>query len=153
MADPREKVILIVEDDESVVEFLKFAFTKEGFRLKVARDGNEALSSLKLHTPDLVVLDMMLPGKSGFDIIKLLQDDRYREIPILVVTGKYVDEATSKMVGLEPNVKGYMVKPVKTDLLLQKVHALMGTEPQAKASAVSQEQGSQDKNSPWGISI
>lgn len=151
MSEPRDKVILIIEDDESVVEFLKFAITKDGFRVQVAKDGLEALDSIKEFTPDLIITDMMLPYKSGYEIIKFLQNDVYRNIPVLAVSGKYVNDSFSKMLEFEPNVKAFMVKPIKIQILLQKIHSLLGTVSPEEKNALNKGQKLRDENNPWGI--
>lgn len=127
MAEAGEKLILIVEDDESIVDFLKYAIEKDGFRTNIARDGNQALVEVKASLPDLIVLDMMLPGKSGFEIIKALQVDEYRRIPIIVVTGRFTTDAHRSMAAMESNVMEYMTKPVQIAILMHKIHSLLGT--------------------------
>ncbi len=127
MAEPKDKKILVVEDDESIVEFLKFGLEREGFCVDFARDGLFALRSVERIKPDLIILDMMLPGKSGYEIIKSLQAGEHRNIPILVATGKFADESFKNMIKFEPNVREYIEKPVKLQILLSRIHSLLGT--------------------------
>jgi len=126
--NPSEKLVLIVDDDETVLEFLKFAVEREGFRTVLAADGDEALSQVKTVSPDLIILDMMLPKKGGFEVIKALQTHEHSRIPILVITGRFVDDNFKKMVQFESNVKEYIIKPVKPPFLLYKIHSLLGTQ-------------------------
>ncbi len=150
MAEPKDKTILIVEDDESIVEFLKFALEREGFRLDFARDGLFALRSVERNKPDLIVLDMMLPGKSGYEIIKSLQANEYRHIPILVATGKFADESFKNMIKFEPNVKEYIEKPVKLQILLYRIHSLLGTVSPTDKKALEKSQELERKLNPEG---
>jgi DNA-binding response OmpR family regulator len=138
MADSKDKNILVVDDDESVAEFIDFALRNEGFGVKIAHDGNQALNSIKMEKPDLIVLDMMLPGKSGYEIIRSLQNSEYADIPIFVITGKLIDDSFQGTIQFETNVKGYMSKPLKTPIFLHKIHTLLGTMSPAEKKAIEQ---------------
>lgn len=127
MTEPHEKLVLIVEDDETIVELLNFAIEKDGFRILIARNGNDALGLIKRSPPDLIVLDMMLPGKGGFEIIKLLQNEDNRNIPVIVTTGRFVDNKVQSMMQFEPNVKEFMTKPLNMHFLIHRIHSLLGT--------------------------
>jgi diguanylate cyclase (GGDEF)-like protein len=123
---PKNRDILIVEDDESVSELLKFAIEKNGFRTKVASDGNKALELLKTSIPDLIVMDMMMPGKSGLEVIRELQAKEFSSIPIVVVSGGFADNLLWKTVRFEPNVKDYMEKPIQPGKLINKINSILG---------------------------
>ncbi|MEW6040545.1 MAG: response regulator [Elusimicrobiota bacterium] len=125
--EPSEKLILIVDDDETVIDFLKFAVEKEGFKTQVATDGFQALEKVKSNSPDLIILDMMIPKKGGYEIIKALQSPDYSRIPILVITGRFIDDNFRQMVSFEPNVREYIIKPVKPPFLLHRIHTILGT--------------------------
>ena len=127
MTHPREKHILLVEDDSSVLDLLKFAFEREGFRIDTAMDGRKALSITRVNLPDLIILDMMIPQKSGFEVIKALQSTEHRDIPIIVITGRFDENAVRDMVQYETNVKEYLTKPLKINELVQKVHEILKT--------------------------
>jgi DNA-binding response OmpR family regulator len=148
MNNPEDKLILIVEDDETVVEFLKFAIETEKFRTIVAKNGDEAIKIALSSKPDLVILDMMIPGKSGFEVIRSLQEPEYRNIPILVVTGRFIDEKTKQLVQLEYNVKEYIVKPIKSQYLIYKIHSLLGTVSPTQKSAEEKKKEFIDKIKP-----
>ena len=129
MDDPKNKHVLIVEDDRSLIGFLSVTISHDGFSVSLATDGEGAVRSIQSSKPDLIVLDMMLPQKSGFEIIRLLQTPEHRNIPIIAVSGKLIDDGFHKMILLEPNVKEYIVKPLKPQYLLFKIHSLLGTTP------------------------
>jgi DNA-binding response OmpR family regulator len=150
MAEPKDKKILVVEDDESIVEFLKFGLEREGFCVDFARDGIFALRSVERIKPDLIILDMMLPGKSGYEIIKSLQANEYRDIPILVATGKFADESFKNMVKFEPNVKEYIEKPIKLQILLHGVHSLLRTVSPSEKKALERSRELDKKLNPEG---
>ena len=135
MNKPDEKHILIVEDDRTLVDFLSVALGHEGFIVTIARDGESAIQSVETSRPDLVLLDMMLPQKSGYEFIKTMQGPDYADIPIVVMSGRLVDDEFRRMVLFEPNVREYLVKPLKTPMLLHKLHSLLDTESPAMKSA------------------
>jgi len=130
--DPQEKLILIVDDDDSIRELLSFTMSKEGFKVEKAAEGETALSKAKALHPDLILLDLMLPKYGGFEILRDLQGDDTSDIPIVVITGRYTDRSTSEMIKQEPNVKDFIEKPVKPQALNAVVHSILKTRPQAK---------------------
>jgi two-component system alkaline phosphatase synthesis response regulator PhoP len=82
------KQVLVVDDDQNTLKFLSAVLSDNGYDPVVACDGSEGLAKVKRATPDLIVLDVMMPKKTGFVLFKQLKDDkRYREIPILMLTG------------------------------------------------------------------
>ncbi|OGS20644.1 MAG: hypothetical protein A3J83_08190 [Elusimicrobia bacterium RIFOXYA2_FULL_40_6] len=125
--DPKEKLILIVDDDDTVVDFLKFAIERDGFRTETARNGDEAIAKAQSVKPDLIVLDMMLPQKAGYEVIKMLQTGQNWKIPIIVVSGRFIEDTFKNNILFEENVKEYLVKPIKSQFLLHKIHSLLGT--------------------------
>ena len=126
---PADKMILIVDDDDSVRELLEFIIKKEGFRIEKAADGEEALNKARSANPDLILLDLMLPKFGGFEILRELQSDETSGIPIVVITGRYTDRSTSDMIKQEPNVRDFIEKPVKPQILTALVHKLLKTQP------------------------
>lgn len=126
--DPASKLILIVEDEESVLEFLKFYISRQGFQVSTASDGEEAIRKIKENKPDLVILDIVVPKKSGYEIVKYLQRE-YKDLPVIVITGHLRDTETYMMFKLEPNVKEFYTKPVQPDVLISKIHAILNTKP------------------------
>jgi DNA-binding response OmpR family regulator len=127
--NPTDKLVLIVDDDESVRDLLEFVVKKEGFKIEKAVDGEEALQKARRISPDLILLDLMLPKLGGFEILRELQSDETVNIPIVIITGRYTERSTSEMIKQEPNVKDFIEKPVKPQLLLGILHKLLKTRP------------------------
>ena len=127
--EPSEKLILIVDDDEDVLEFMRFSIENEGFKVKTARDGEEALKIVKKEKPDLVILDVMLPKKNAIEIARELQTDEYRDIHVIAISGRYDEDYLKDMFYFEPNVKDIFVKPVKMPILIYKIHKILNTIP------------------------
>ncbi|MBP7795415.1 MAG: response regulator [Elusimicrobiales bacterium] len=116
-----KKLILIVDDDDAVRELLEIILRKEGFRVENSSNGNDAITKVKAKNPDLIILDLMLPGFGGFEILRELQSDDTHNIPVIIVTGKYMDKTTSEMIKMEPNVVDFIEKPIKTHIFISAV--------------------------------
>jgi len=128
--DSSTKQILLVDDDDSVVEFLKMYISNEGFKVEVAYDGCEALEKIKSKRIDLIILDAMLPRKSGYELVKNLQMSfELKKIPIIVITGHARDLEFKHMFLFESNVKEFLLKPVQPDVLVMHIHKLLNTKP------------------------
>ena len=130
--NPAEKLVLIVDDDEAVRDLIEFVVRKEGFKVDKAADGEEALQKARQISPDLILLDLMLPKFGGFEILRELQNDETVNIPIVIITGRYTDRSTSDMIKQEPNVKDFIEKPVKPQALAAVVHKILKTQPPIK---------------------
>ncbi len=128
LADPKEKLILIVDDDESILDLMEHVVKKEGFRVERGSDGQEAVSKAQALNPDLIILDFMLPGMGGYEVVKELQGER-SAIPILVITGRHLDRQSIDMVKRESNVREFMEKPIKPVLLGATLHRILKTRP------------------------
>lgn len=118
MSDP---VVLVVEDEESFVEALQVGLAREGYRVEVARDGMEALEVFERCTPDLVLLDVMLPRMSGIDVCRELR--RRSSVPIIMVTAK--SSEVDVVVGLEVGADDYVSKPYRIRELVARMRAAM----------------------------
>jgi DNA-binding response OmpR family regulator len=127
-----EKLVLIVDDDNGVRELLQVILQREGFKVETAEDGEEALKKARSRNPDLILLDLMLPKSNGMEIVRELQEEETRNIPIVIMTGRFMDHSTSDMIKREPNVREYMEKPVKTALLAALLHKLLKTQAPVK---------------------
>ena len=104
------QTILVVDDEPDIVEIIQYNLEKSGFDVIVAADGSAALEKARDETPDLIVLDLMLPGLEGTDVCRILkQDERTRSIPILMLTAK--SEEIDRIIGLELGADDYVVKP------------------------------------------
>lgn len=131
-SNPADKLVLVVDDDESVRELIEFVVKKEGFRVEKAVDGEEALQKARQISPDLILLDLMLPKFGGFEILRELQSDETSGIPIIIITGRYTERSTSDMIKQEPNVKDFIEKPVKPQALAAAIHKILKTQPPPK---------------------
>lgn len=117
--------ILIVDDERMLVETIEFNLQKAGFETVVAFDGESALAQARAHQPQMVVLDLMLPKISGWEVCRALrQDPEYRlSGPILMLTAR--GEESDKVIGLELGADDYMVKPFGMRELVARVRALL----------------------------
>src|SRR4029077_193790 len=99
--------VLVVEDDEGVREMLKYNLSPAGFSVQEASDGASGLRTARTSRPDLILLDLMLPGMSGFDFCRALRKNS--RVPIIMITAK--DAEIDKIVGLELGADDYITKP------------------------------------------
>jgi len=114
--------ILVVDDETYIVELVKFNLEKEGFEVIVAYDGVSALELVKTESPDLIVLDIMLPIMDGLEVCKALkQDENFNTIPIIMLTAKGGEIDT--VLGLETGADDYITKPFSPRELLARVKA------------------------------
>ncbi len=116
-----DATVLVVEDEDSFVEALTVGLTREGFRVRVARDGAEALDIFDAVRPDLVLLDVMLPKVSGIDVCRELR--RRSSVPIIMVTAKGSEIDT--VVGLEVGADDYVTKPYRLRELVARMRAVL----------------------------
>ena len=114
------KKILIVEDEYDLVKLLKYNLEKEGFRVGSTSDGSLALAEVRRDEPDLVILDLMLPGLDGLEICRQLRRiDKYASLPVLMLTAR--SEEADRVVGLELGADDYMTKPFSMRELVARV--------------------------------
>ena len=119
------KKILIVDDEPNIVISLEFLMKKEGFEVAIANDGEDALAKVDSFNPDLVLLDVMMPRKSGFEVCEALRADPARSgLKIVMLTAKGRDTEVAK--GLAIGADAYMTKPFSTKELLAMVKAMLG---------------------------
>ena len=111
--------LLIVEDEPTLLETLKYNLKKQGYEVVTAADGVQALPTARAEKPDLVILDVMLPGLDGFEICRILRQEM--SLPILMLTAR--DEEVDKIVGLEVGADDYLTKPFSMRELLARVKA------------------------------
>jgi DNA-binding response OmpR family regulator len=127
--------ILIVEDDPHILLGLQEVLKSDGFEVTVCNRGDQAVDAVMKHRPTLIVLDVMLPGKSGYDICKELRGKKIAA-PILMLTAK--GQEIDKVVGLDLGADDYVTKPFGVRELLARIHALLRrTEPGTATQAVS----------------
>ncbi len=119
------KTILIVDDEPNIVISLEFLLKREGFRVLLAGDGEEALRKLAELAPDLVLLDVMLPLKSGFEVCQEIRaHPDWNSVKIVMLSAKGRDTEVQK--GLALGADAYLTKPFATKALLAKVKELLG---------------------------
>lgn len=112
--------ILIIEDERALVEPLAYNLGREGFEVLVAYEGQDGLRQAQLKLPDLILLDLMLPGVSGLDVCKRLRSDpRTRSVPIIMVTAK--SEEADQLVGFAVGADDYVTKPYSTRVLAERI--------------------------------
>lgn len=113
--------VLVIEDDEQILKFLKRGLAYEGYEVDTAMDGPSSLAIARDNPPDLVVLDLMLPGMDGLEVCRRLRAGG--PVPILILTAK--DTVTDRIQGLDMGADDYMVKPFELDELLARIRALL----------------------------
>ena len=113
--------VLVVEDDEGIREMLKYNLVTAGFSVLEASDGAAGLRTARTSKPDLILLDLMLPGMSGFDFCRALR--KSSRVPIIMITAK--DAEVDKIVGLELGADDYITKPFSIREVLARVNAVM----------------------------
>ena len=138
MASPR---IMIIEDERGLVQTLSWYFNREGYETLVAHDGVEGLRKAQTHLPDLILLDVMLPGADGLAVCRELRAaERTRDIPIIMITAK--SEEADQIEGFAKGADDYVTKPFNNKILLQRVKALLRrTEGQADPNDVVEHLG------------
>ena len=115
------KRALVVEDDPNIAELLRLYLTKDGFEVMIAPDGNKAEADFDLFQPDVMLLDLMLPGKDGWEVCRDIR--KKSSTPIIMLTAK--GETNDKVYGLEIGADDYITKPFEVKELLARVHAVI----------------------------
>ncbi|MDA8964996.1 response regulator transcription factor [bacterium] len=122
--DPVSHKILVVEDEVDIATLVSFNLQRVGYAVDMVHDGREGLEKILKDQPDLVVLDLMLPGMDGFSILKEMQRDiRANTIPVLMLTAK--SQIDDRIRGLESGVDDYLTKPFSPKELILRVQAVL----------------------------
>lgn len=111
LCSPSDKLVLIVEDDESMLDLTQTLVKTEGFRVDYACNGLQALEKTAAVSPDLVLLDLMLPGTGGYEVVRELQARGFGHIPVIVLTARHMDTKSVDAILREPNVREFILKP------------------------------------------
>lgn len=115
--------VLIIEDERSLTDVLKYNLERDGYEVTIAHDGKEGLLKAQMHVPDLIILDLMLPTMDGLQVCRELRTgERTRKVPILMLTAK--SEETDQVVGFTMGADDYVTKPFSVKVLLQRLKAL-----------------------------
>jgi DNA-binding response OmpR family regulator len=118
--------ILVVDDEQAIIDLLEYNLRQNGYRVVIARDGHAALRLARAEQPDLIVLDLMLPGPDGFDVCRELRRDSspaLSGVPIIMLTAR--DEEVDRVVGLELGADDYVTKPFSVRELIARVKAVL----------------------------
>jgi DNA-binding response OmpR family regulator len=115
------KKILVVDDEEGIIKILRAYLERDGYQVLSAADGQEALQVARRHQPDLIVLDLMLPKISGWDVCRTLRQES--QVPVIMATAR--DDVTDKIVGLELGADDYITKPFDPKELLARIRAVL----------------------------
>ncbi len=119
------KTILIADDEPNILISLEYLMKREGYRVLVARDGDAALATIRCEKPDLVLLDVMMPGKTGFEVAQAVRADAtLAGTQILMLTAKGRDTDVAQGMGM--GADAYLTKPFSTQELATRVRALLG---------------------------
>lgn len=122
--DANTRSILVIEDDSAIAEVLTYNLEREGYSVSRASDGRDGLRQAQMNKPDLVILDLMLPGMDGIEVCRELQADKEtKNIAILMLTAK--SEEADQLVGFRMGADDYVTKPFSVKVLLQRVRVLM----------------------------
>jgi len=116
--------ILVVEDDDDIAQLLAITMKKAGFDVAISDNGYEALNLIRKHPPDLLILDLMIPGIDGLEVCKAMKrDPRTAAVPVLIVTAR--GEEIDRIIGLELGADDYVVKPFSPRELLLRVRGIL----------------------------
>jgi two-component system OmpR family response regulator len=126
-----ERTVLVVDDEPDIVETLEFALRKRGFRVRHALDGNEAIEAARQDPPDILLLDVMLPGVNGYEVSRQLKswmnDDPEVAFPILLVTARRVNSPErEEFVSTWSRADAVVYKPFALEHLLEEIDRLVG---------------------------
>jgi DNA-binding response OmpR family regulator len=115
--------ILLVDDEEDILDFLELILEEQGYAIVKANSGREALASAQMHHPELILLDVMMPGMDGWEVLKLLKaDEEVAHIPVAMLTAR--SEMKDKIQGLQEGAIDYISKPFATKELLEKLQVI-----------------------------
>jgi len=129
--------ILVVDDEEDILELVRFNLAREGYDVTCVQDGEDALKQIKEKAPDLVVLDLMLPGIDGLEVARRIKGDpETNQIPIIMLTAK--GEEADIVVGLELGADDYVTKPFSPRVLAARIKAVLRRKRYAKGTSEQQ---------------
>lgn len=121
--DPKEKTILIADDEPDILEIVSFNLLKEGYTVYTAKDGNDALEKAKLTNPHLIILDILMPYKNGVEVCKILRaQPKFKDALIILLTA--LSDESSHIKGLDSGADDFITKPISPKVLISRVNAL-----------------------------
>ena len=114
--------ILLVDDSKTELYFLSDLLSRQGFKVRTAENGDEALRRIAEEKPDLILMDVVMPGLNGFQLTRTItRDPQYADVPVIMCTSK--NQETDKVWGMRQGARDYVVKPVDADELIAKIRA------------------------------
>ena len=114
--------ILVVDDSKTELHYLSELLTRKGFAVRTAENGDEAMRRLADDKPDLILMDVVMPGQNGFQLTRAItRDPRFADVPVIMCTSKGLE--TDKVWGMRQGARDYIVKPVNSDELIAKIKA------------------------------
>ena len=114
--------ILLVDDSKTELHFMSDLLGKRGYAIRTAENGEEAMKRLGEETPDLILMDVVMPGQNGFQLTRAItRDPRFSNVPVIMCTSK--NQETDKVWGMRQGARDYIVKPVDAEELVAKIHA------------------------------
>ena len=118
------KKILVIEDEIDLIKLLKYNLEKEGFKVAFTTNGSLALAEIRREMPDMIILDLMLPGVDGLEVCRQLRrNDSFSRVPVLIISAK--SEETDRVIGLEIGADDYVTKPFGMREVIARVRALL----------------------------
>jgi two-component system response regulator MprA len=137
--NPQLKV-LVVDDEENIIELIRLGLRYEGFEVEVASNGEQALMLAQRVSPDLIILDVMMPGIDGLEVCRRLRHNpTTNDIPVLMLTAK--DEVSDRILGLQTGADDYLTKPFDFYELLERIKAILRRQNRAKSAQSGSEAG------------
>jgi two-component system phosphate regulon response regulator PhoB len=128
----KKETILVVDDEEDILELVRYNLQREGYQVETAVSGEKALKLARQQPPELIVLDLMLPGMDGLDVARHLKNDaRCRQVPIVMLTAK--GEEADVVTGLELGAEDYVTKPFSPRILVARIKAVLRRRHEAPA--------------------
>src|SRR5215831_11802079 len=123
--------VLVIDDTENIVEFIKLGLKYEGFQVEAAADGPEGLAAAQRIIPDLIILDLMLPSMDGLEVCRRLRSNpTTRDVPILMLTAK--DDVRDRITGLDTGADDYLTKPFSFEELVARIRAVLRRQNRSK---------------------
>lgn len=120
-----KKKILVVDDDLSILKIIEARLRHARYDVELVRNGEDAISYMKKHSPRLVLLDIVMPGMDGFDVLETIKKDRrLKKVPVIMITSKCEDRDVQKAITM--GARDYLVKPFSPSVLLEKVRKETG---------------------------
>ncbi|RYY19336.1 MAG: response regulator, partial [Chitinophagaceae bacterium] len=136
--EAKGKKVLVADDEPDILEIIQYNLLKEGYEVETAKDGDEALTKAKSFKPDLIILDIMMPKKTGIQVCEILRAQPVYSGTLIIFLTALSDE-NSHIKGLETGADDYITKPISPKVLNSRVNAIfrrLGTDPQDKTITV-----------------